>query len=117
MQLFTALLSALALISSVTASPAAAVIRRSEDIVFTPQITEPTNGTIWVAGTTQEVMWDTSRIPKSGENYTGTIMLGFDNGTGSENLNYSRFRFGTSPPHSTVRDAVVPCSHVPCLLA
>jgi len=89
MQLFTALLSALALVSSATASPAPAAIRRSELIVVTPAITQPSPGTTWLVGTTQNIMWDTSNIPPSGKNNHGVILLGFNNGTGSENLNIS----------------------------
>jgi len=86
MQLFTALLSALILVSSATASPAPAAIRRSEDIVVSPSITHPGTGTTWLVGTTQTVTWDTSNIPSYGKSNTGTIMLGFNNGTESENL-------------------------------
>ncbi|KAF8469389.1 hypothetical protein DFH94DRAFT_221890 [Russula ochroleuca] len=89
MQLFTALLSALALISSTTALPAPAVpVRRSEDIVVSPSIFEPAAGASWQISTTQYVKWQTSNIPQSARNYTGSIVLGFDDGTGSENLDY-----------------------------
>ncbi len=84
MQFLTTLLSALALAASTTtaspiAAPApdpAAIAARSELIVFSPHITSPS----------QTVQWDTSAIPLEGRNYTGFILLGFNNGTESENL-------------------------------
>ncbi|KAI9508336.1 hypothetical protein F5148DRAFT_1197422 [Russula earlei] len=82
MQLFTALLSVLALASSTTASP----VERSDLIVVTPAITSPTKGSTWKIASNQFVKWDTSRIPPSASNQTGTILLGFYNGTRSENL-------------------------------
>lgn len=93
MQLFTALLSALALVSSTTAlpAPAAAPARRSENIVFNPPITSPSKGATWKIGSTQTVVWQTSGIPPQGQNNTGHILLGFDDGTGSENLLISKF--------------------------
>jgi hypothetical protein len=89
MQLLTTLLSALVLAASTTASPAPAT-KREELIVVTPHIEIPTKGTVWITGSTELVKWDTSDIPPSGQNNTGTILLGYFDGTGSENLDFSK---------------------------
>jgi len=94
MQFLTTFLSALALAASTTtaspiAAPApdpAAITARSEFIVFSPQITSPSQGVTWPVGSQQTVQWDTSAIPLEGRNNTGFILLGFNNGTESENL-------------------------------
>ncbi|KAI0269937.1 hypothetical protein BC834DRAFT_841658 [Gloeopeniophorella convolvens] len=83
MQFFATLLSALALAASASATPIAA---RNELIVVSPQVTSPTTGTIWTTGSSQTVTWDTSKIPPSGSNNTGLILLGYDDGSSSENL-------------------------------
>ena len=94
MQLFTALLTALVLISSTTALPVAVApdaSRRSEDIVFSPTIKSPSQGTVWKVGSKQVVTWDASNVPQGAERNKGTIMLGYDDNTGSENLDYGEF--------------------------
>jgi hypothetical protein len=94
MQLFTVLLTALALVSSTTALPVALApdaIRRSEDIVYSPPIKSPSQGTVWKVGSKQVVTWDASSIPAGAEGNKGTIMLGYDDNTGSEHLYYSEF--------------------------
>ncbi|KAI0278291.1 hypothetical protein BGY98DRAFT_917224 [Russula aff. rugulosa BPL654] len=91
MQLFAVLLTALALVSSTTASPLAVTpdaSRRSEDIVYSPPITSPSQGAVWKIGSKQLVTWDNSSIPAGAERNTGTIMLGYDDNTGSEHLDY-----------------------------
>jgi len=91
MQLFTVLLTALALVSSTTALPVALApdaIRRSEDIVYSPPIKSPSQGTVWKVGSKQVVTWDASSIPAGAEGNKGTIMLGYDDNTGSEHLYY-----------------------------
>ncbi|KAI9429756.1 hypothetical protein H4582DRAFT_2104521 [Lactarius indigo] len=86
MQFFTALLSALVLAASTTATPVH-VADRSELIVVSPTILKPTAGTFWAIGSEQIVTWDTSNIPASGRNNKGTILLGYLNdGDESEHL-------------------------------
>jgi hypothetical protein len=93
MKFFTALLSALALAASTTiATP---IAERSMLIVVTPPITSPVAGDDWPIGTEQTVTWDTTDIPPEAQDYTGEILLGFDDGTNSENLS-SEF---LPPPH------------------
>lgn len=106
MQLFATLLTALALVSSVTALPVAVsdASRRSEDIVFSPTIKTPSQGTVWKIGSKQVVTWDASKVPQGAEGNTGTIMLGYNDNTGSENLDYGEFAFSADP---TVWDVVV----------
>jgi hypothetical protein len=84
MQLLTTLLSVLALAASTTASPIAA--KRNELIVVSPSITSPHKGDTWSVGSVQVVTWDTFSIPPEGQHNTGTILLGFSDGTGSEHL-------------------------------
>ncbi|KAJ3539058.1 hypothetical protein NM688_g6421 [Phlebia brevispora] len=45
--------------------------------VISPKITSPGSNTVWVAGTTAQVTWDTSNVPKQGGPYTGSILLGY----------------------------------------
>jgi len=86
MQFVVALLSALALAVSTTATPVH-VAERSELIVVRPPLTEPVQGDTWPIGTNQTVCWDTSEIPPIAQNYMGTVYLGYYvNGTSSENL-------------------------------
>ncbi|KAF8488646.1 hypothetical protein F5888DRAFT_1893003 [Russula emetica] len=91
MQLFTVLLTALALVSSTTALPVAVAhdaSRRSEDIVYSPPIMSPSQGTVWKVGSQQIVTWDASSVPVGAEGNKGTIMLGYADNTESEHLNY-----------------------------
>ncbi|KAI0248623.1 hypothetical protein BJV78DRAFT_778497 [Lactifluus subvellereus] len=87
MQFLTTLLSALALAASTTASPISDP-KRSELVVVSPTITSPHAGDSWPVGSNQNVTWDTSNIPPDGKNNTGTIVLGYDDGSGSENLDF-----------------------------
>ena len=43
--------------------------------VWDPPVTYPTNGTIWTAGQTYTVTWDTSTKPAQVTNYEGIIYL------------------------------------------
>jgi hypothetical protein len=99
MQLFAVLLTALALVSSTSALPVAVTpdaSRRSADIVYSPPIKSPSQGTVWKVGSQQLVTWDTSSVPAGAEGNKGTIMLGYDDNTGSENLNYREFHSSRS---------------------
>ncbi|KAH8994361.1 hypothetical protein EDB86DRAFT_3078214 [Lactarius hatsudake] len=88
MQFFTALLSALVLAVSTTATPVH-VAERSELIVVSPTITSPTEGEIWPILSQQVVKWSTSEIPREGQNNTGTILLGYlEDNNPSEHLDY-----------------------------
>lgn len=102
MQLFTILLTALALASWTTALPLALVpdaSRRSDKIVYSPSIKSPNESTVWRTGTKQVVTWDTSSVPKGAEANKGTIMLGYDDNTGSEHLDYREsFLFCSADP-------------------
>jgi len=90
MKFFTTFLTALAILSSTTALPVAvapaAVIRRGADIVYSPTIQSPSKGTVWKAGSKQLVTWDTTSVPSGAEKNKGTILLGYLDNTGSENL-------------------------------
>ncbi|KAH8989051.1 hypothetical protein EDB92DRAFT_892011 [Lactarius akahatsu] len=88
MQFFTALLSALVLAVSTTATPIH-VAERSELIVYSPTITSPTEGAIWPILSQQVVKWSTSGIPRDAQNNTGSILLGYlEDGDDSEHLDY-----------------------------
>jgi hypothetical protein len=99
MQLFTALLSVLALTSLTTASPIAdaAAVKRSEHIVVMAQITEPTHGEVWKIGSKQLVAWNISTVPPQAENNTASILLGYFDETGLEHVNYGKLHFSPSP--------------------
>ena len=109
MQLFTALLSALALAASATALPAPAAIRRSENIVISPPIFSPRAGDIWPINSVQTVEWDTTMFTGSAQNNSGTILLGYNDGTESENLDSSK-SFGP-PPHAPPLGMVLSYAH------
>ena len=101
MKFFTAIITALAIaVSTTTATP---VDARSELIVVNPPITSPAAGNIWPVGSQQLVQWDTSNIPPEADGYTGSIVLGYDDGQDeSENLNYRKltprpFPYRSSP--------------------
>lgn len=98
MQLFTALLLALALASSTTASPIvdAATIKRSEDIVVMAQITEPAQGVIWRVGSEQPVAWNKSTIPPQADTETASILLGYFDSDGLDHVDFGKFHFGPS---------------------
>ena len=88
MKFFTAIVSVLALaVSTTSATP---IDARAELIVVTPHITSPADGDVWTVGSEQLVQWDTSAIPDEAKSQTGSIVLGFDDGTGSENLDYGK---------------------------
>jgi hypothetical protein len=94
MQLFAFLLTALAIVSLTTALPVAVapdVSRRSEDIVYSPPIKSPSQGTIWKVGSKQVVTWDATSIPQGAQGNKGIIMLGYDDDTGSENLDFGEY--------------------------
>ena len=98
MQLFTALLSVLALVSLTAASPIAdsAAVKRSEDIVVMAQITKPVHGAVWVIGSKQIVAWNTSTVPPEAETESASILLGYFDETGLEHVNYSKLHFSLS---------------------
>ncbi|KAH9168462.1 hypothetical protein EDB89DRAFT_2073897 [Lactarius sanguifluus] len=88
MQFLATLLSALVLSVSTIATPIH-VAERSELIVVSPEVTSPTEGAIWPIGSKQPVTWDTSKIPPSGQNNTGRILLGyFQDDDDSEHLDW-----------------------------
>ncbi|KAH9045008.1 hypothetical protein EDB84DRAFT_1265972 [Lactarius hengduanensis] len=88
MQFFTALLSALVLAVSTTATPVH-VAERGELIVVSPPITSPAKGAKWPTLSQQLVTWDTSNIPSSGRSNTGKILIGyFEDNDSSENLDW-----------------------------
>jgi hypothetical protein len=116
MQLFAVLLTALALVSSTTALPVAVTpdaSRRSEGIVYSPAIKSPSHGTVWKVGSKQLVTWDTSSLPAGAERNKGTIMLGYDDNTGSENLDYREFH-SADPAGDCFRAHMLLCSTPSC---
>lgn len=115
MQLFAVLLTALAIVSSTTALPvnvAPDASRRSDEIVYSPAIKSPSQGTVWKVGSQQVVTWDASSIPQGAEGNKGTIMLGYDDNTGSEHLNYRESDPATLHDTSWGTFLLVPCLHV-----
>ena len=78
--------------SFVYASP---LVPRAGQGVWNPHITAPNAADVWTVGSTQFVTWDTSDIPPSAMDSTGTLLLGyFDGGTHNEHLDTREF--GTS---------------------
>ncbi|KAF8914888.1 hypothetical protein CPB85DRAFT_1218385 [Mucidula mucida] len=57
--------------------------------VYIPKITSPTAKTVWVAGTTVDVTWDTSDAPQNITNGLGRVVLGQINSyNNSEHLDF-----------------------------
>src|SRR5260370_7119542 len=101
MKLFRVVPRPFALVSATTALPPpvapAGGIRRSEDIVYSPPIKLPNQETVWKVGSKQLVTWDATGIPQEGKGNKGMILLGYDDNTGSENLDYSKLLFCKTP--------------------
>jgi hypothetical protein len=57
----------------------------------------PQAGDVWTVGAPQNVTWDTSKIPPSAEDGTGTLLLGYYDDSGGENLDIGE------PDHPTSR--------------
>lgn len=55
----------------------AAPLQPVELLAVTPTITSPNTGTVWLAGSSQNVTWLTYNIPAEAQNYTVTILLGY----------------------------------------
>ena len=117
MQLFTTLLSVLALGFSTTAFPIAdaASIKRSEDIVVMAQITEPIHGAVWEVGSKHIVAWNTSTVPPQALSNTASILLGYFDETGLEHVNYGKLHFGSSPHTLLLVMLLFPCSNLTCV--
>lgn len=67
----------------------AAPVTPTEFLAFAPTIISPSNGTVWVAGSSQNVSWKTSNVPNEARNYTLTVLLGRI-ANNSENLDISK---------------------------
>ncbi|TFY81138.1 hypothetical protein EWM64_g2875 [Hericium alpestre] len=72
----------------VDASPCSPAGTRSlaERDVWSPPISSPSKGDVWTIGSTVTVSWDASNPPKTVTNNSGRLLLGYLDGTGSENL-------------------------------
>ncbi|KAF5374089.1 hypothetical protein D9615_008890 [Tricholomella constricta] len=81
---FSTIVSALLLAASANNCNASPINAQSL-IVFSPRITYPKAGMTWSIGSTHNVTWDTSNIPREKKGSMGRILLGY-NGTESENL-------------------------------
>ncbi|KAL0581173.1 hypothetical protein V5O48_000863 [Marasmius crinis-equi] len=49
--------------------------------VYSPRITDPSEGTVWIAGLNATIKWDISNPPRNITNRAGEIVLGRFNGT------------------------------------
>ncbi|KAI0313936.1 hypothetical protein OF83DRAFT_1064633 [Amylostereum chailletii] len=52
--------------------------------VWAPPVISPKQGNLWKVGSSQTVMWDTQNPPSRVTNYQGKLLLGFLDGSGSE---------------------------------
>ncbi|KAJ7195439.1 hypothetical protein GGX14DRAFT_545870 [Mycena pura] len=109
--IFTTLVSLLALAAAAAAAP----LQPQELVVISPQIISPAEGDCWPSGSTQMVVWDTSKIPPEYMHNHGMILLGhptttYDSEghrTTNENLNIScplatDFEIGTGKTNVTI---------------
>src|SRR5260370_18371199 len=106
MKLFRVVPRPFALVSATTALPPpvapAGGIRRSEDIVYSPPIKLPNQKTAWKVGSKQLVTWDATGIPQEGKGSKGMSMLGYDDDTRSENVDYSKLQFSKHPTAAAI---------------
>ncbi|SPO28346.1 uncharacterized protein UTRI_04743 [Ustilago trichophora] len=56
-------------------------------LVYNPHITSPVASTVWTAGQSYTVEWDSSDIPVEAESYKGMIKLGYTPADGAGGLN------------------------------
>ncbi|KAI6030919.1 hypothetical protein F5J12DRAFT_955231 [Pisolithus orientalis] len=70
---------------SVFARAAPVTTQPVELLVFSPTITSPTAGIVWITNTKANVTWLTSNIPAEKQNTTGLLLLGYE-ANNSENL-------------------------------
>jgi len=80
---YAATVTLLSLRSLVSAVP---LVARAGQGAWNPPITTPRAGDVWTAGSSQNVTWDTSKIPPSAENNTGILLLGYYDESEGENL-------------------------------
>ncbi|KZT11949.1 uncharacterized protein LAESUDRAFT_733847 [Laetiporus sulphureus 93-53] len=73
------------LLATGRASPISLVPPGHADVVISPDITSPTLLTVWTVGSTQTITWDVSKVPQTGANATGLVLLGYSEDK-SENL-------------------------------
>ena len=92
MQPFTALLLALALFSSTSASPIAdvAVVKQVAGdlgpVVILPSWINPVTGTIWQIGSRQNVQWNSDNVlPEIQADHNASLLLGY---VGADNIVY-----------------------------
>jgi len=81
---YTATAALLSLRSFVCASPL--IMGREGHGVWNPHITAPSEGDVWTVGSTQLVTWDTGDIPHYAKDNTGTLLLGYFDGSTHEHL-------------------------------
>lgn len=85
---FFSAFTALVLASAACAAPSNIVKPVSLE-VFTPTVTSPAAGTIWIVGSSQVVAWDTTNLDDQGKQSVGTLLLGFTtpgDASGNEHL-------------------------------
>jgi len=81
---YVATVALLPLHSFASASP---FVARAGQGVWSPPVTAPQAGDAWSVGSTQLVTWDTDGIPPSAADNTGTLLLGYFEGSSEgENL-------------------------------
>ncbi|KAL1950556.1 hypothetical protein VTO73DRAFT_5680 [Trametes versicolor] len=107
----TTLFAALAVAASAVSAAPATFSGGKVDIVFRPQVTAPTAGDVWPAGSTQTITWDTSAIPAEARNQTGLILLGYveeGDATGNEHLDTANALASGFPITAGTIDVSVP---------
>ncbi|OJT09903.1 hypothetical protein TRAPUB_13646 [Trametes pubescens] len=105
------LFAALAVAASAVSAAPATFSGGKVDIVFRPEVTAPTEGAVWPAGSTQTITWDTSAIPAEARNQTGLILLGYlvdGDATGNEHLDTANALASGFPITAGTIDVVIP---------
>jgi hypothetical protein len=100
MQPFAALLLALTLASSTTASPITdvTVIKQRRllgpgPVVILPVWSNPMAGTVWQIGSGQCVKWESSTVPPEARASIANLSLGYVETNGSVQIDSSKFHF------------------------
>ena len=84
---YTATVALLSLRSFVSAAP---LVPRARQGAWNLPITAPQAGDVWAVGSSQNLTWDTSKIPHSAEDNTGILLLGYYDESEGENLDIGK---------------------------
>ena len=83
--MFAKLFALAASAALVLGAPSALLPVEDDIILWSADITSPNLFSIWEAGSTQTISWIVNKVPQTGPNANGTVLLGYAENN-SENL-------------------------------